>query len=571
MRILRILIATALLWPGSRAFAAEWLKLTSPNFELFTTTNEKKGREVILYFEQVRDLFLRIRPGSLVNPLPVRLIAFQNEKEYKRFRINDFAAAYYIGGDTRDYIVMGDIARDHFPVAVHEYSHLLIQHAGLKLPRWLDEGWADVNSTVHPEGSKVTIGSVIPGRLQTLNQTKWMSLESLFAVKHDSPEYNEKSKAGIFYAQSWMLTHMLYLSDTYRPKFSQFLAEVIAQNSSEAALGKVYRKSLADVTKDLESYLAGNRVNIAVFEGKMEKPSEQPVASAASDLESGVVQADLLNHIRKTAEAKEFYTSLIAANPKSWEAEQGLAYMEWRAGKTGEAKRRFGRAVDLGSNDGQAYFDYAKLLQGDAANDGLLKTVLLKAVELRPDLSDARMLLAFHCYNIHDYRGAIEQLNRVKQVPPDRALSFFQVIALSQFELGNLQAARQQAQHARQYAKTPQEIEKIDELLRYLDHSATQPKLEKSHLPVSEGQWLRAEGSLQTIECLGVTIKIHVLAEGKKRAFLIADPSNVLMKKHGAIDIVCGEQKGGPVIIEYTPNTDTSLNAEGIVRSLEIQ
>ena len=45
-------------------FAAEqWLKIKSSNFELFTTAGEKKGRETILYFEQVRSLF-----GKLTNP-----------------------------------------------------------------------------------------------------------------------------------------------------------------------------------------------------------------------------------------------------------------------------------------------------------------------------------------------------------------------------------------------------------------------------------------------------------------------------------------------------------------------
>jgi hypothetical protein len=42
------------------AFAAEqWLKINSSNFELFTTAGEKKGREAILYLEQVRSLFAK--------------------------------------------------------------------------------------------------------------------------------------------------------------------------------------------------------------------------------------------------------------------------------------------------------------------------------------------------------------------------------------------------------------------------------------------------------------------------------------------------------------------------------
>ena len=56
----KLKLAVLLLALGSTQpiFAAEqWLKIKSSNFELFTTAGEKKGREAILYFEQVRGLF----------------------------------------------------------------------------------------------------------------------------------------------------------------------------------------------------------------------------------------------------------------------------------------------------------------------------------------------------------------------------------------------------------------------------------------------------------------------------------------------------------------------------------
>ncbi len=437
MRIHRFVIGAALLLSGSSAFGAEWLKIASPNFELFTTASEKKGREAILYFEQMRALFLRLRPAPLVGFLPVRLIAFQNEKEYKPFRMNEFADAYYLSGDTRDYIVMGDISADHYPMAVHEYSHLIVKHAGLKLPRWLDEGWADVTSTIQQQRSKIVIGSLMSGRVSTLNRAPWMSVEALTAVDYDSPEYNERDKAGIFYAQSWLLTHMLYLSNEYSPKFAAFLAKLVAVNSSVIAFHDVYGKSLADVEKDLRSYMRGGSVNVVIFDAKMEKTSERLVAHPASDLEAGLMQADLLTNLRKRDEAKEIYERLAKENPENWEVERGLAYIAWRSGNREEAKRHFGRAVELGAMDGQAYFDYAKLLQGSKANDALMTTVLLKAVELRPDLDEARLLLGFHYYNTQDCRGAIEHLGKVKNVAPDRTASYAQVLAYCQLELGN--------------------------------------------------------------------------------------------------------------------------------------
>src|ERR1700721_106787 len=113
--------------------AEQWLKITSSNFELLTTAGEKKGREAILYFEQVRSLFDKLSKSSPVPTLPVRIVAFRSENEYAPYRLNDSATAYYLSGQERDYIVMKSIDPELYPVAIHEYTHLIVKHAGLSL------------------------------------------------------------------------------------------------------------------------------------------------------------------------------------------------------------------------------------------------------------------------------------------------------------------------------------------------------------------------------------------------------------------------------------------------------
>ena len=42
------------------ALAADhWTRITTPDFELYTTASEKDGRDTIRHFEQVREFFLR--------------------------------------------------------------------------------------------------------------------------------------------------------------------------------------------------------------------------------------------------------------------------------------------------------------------------------------------------------------------------------------------------------------------------------------------------------------------------------------------------------------------------------
>ena len=165
--------------PPTAAGAEQWLKLKSSHFELYTTAGEKKGREAILYFEQVQDFFSRARSSNakLISDASIRIIAFRSEKEFKPYRINESAAAYYLNGYDRDYIVMGSITANNYPGAVHEFTHLLLKHAGIELPIWFNEGLAELYSTLKPVGKKVAIGEVIPGRYYFMQENKWLTLE----------------------------------------------------------------------------------------------------------------------------------------------------------------------------------------------------------------------------------------------------------------------------------------------------------------------------------------------------------------------------------------------------------
>jgi len=370
-------------------FAAEqWLKIKSSNFELFTTAGEKKGREAILYFEQVRSLFGKLTKSGAVPTLPVRIIALRSEKEYTPYRINDFPTAYYLGAQERDYIVMKSIDTELYPVAIHEYTHLIVKHAGLPLPAWLNEGLADVYATLKPAGNKVMIGEISPGRYRELQTGKWLDLETLLAVDHKSPHYNEKQKAGMFYAESWALTHMLYLSNEYWKKFSQFLSLIKAYGSQAAVFQKLYGKSLSQVNADLELYMRGTRFNAAFADVTVEKSAESPEIRTATPVESGLALADLLAGTRKRDEAKAAYESLLRANPKDPEMELALAHLAWMNTDHAEMQRHFARAIELGTTNAKVYFDYAMMLQGQG-KDPEIAVLLRKAVELKPDLVEA--------------------------------------------------------------------------------------------------------------------------------------------------------------------------------------
>jgi tetratricopeptide (TPR) repeat protein len=448
--------------------AEQWLKITSSNFELFTTAGEKKGREAILHFEQVRSLFSKLTKSGTVPTLPVRIVAFRSEKEYAPYRINDSATAYYLSGQERDYIVMKSIDPELYPVAIHEYTHLIVKHVGLLLPTWLNEGLADVYCTLKPSGKKVMVGEIYPGRYHELQIDKWLDLETLIAVDHKSPLYNEKQKSGMFYAESWALTHMLYLSDEYWKKFSQFLSLIKANESQAAVFQQVYGKSLTQVQADLELYLRGTRFNAAFFDVTLEKSAEAPEIRPATPLESGLALADLLAGTRKRVEAQAAYERLARANPQDPEIELAMAHLAWMNADHEEMKRHFARAIEMGTTNAKVYFDYAMMLQGQDGKDPEIGELLRKAVELKPDLMEAHYMLGFYASNAGRFGEAVDHLRQVKKLEHDQAFPYFRALAYAYYRLGQMEEARKNAERAVKFATEPKDVELAKEFLAYL-------------------------------------------------------------------------------------------------------
>ena len=154
--------------------AQRWIRVSTPHFEMLTTNNEKQATRALQTFEQVRYFFLKNNGKQQAPDGLVRILAFSSEKEYKPYRMNEGAFAYYLQSRERDYIVMQDIEPEHHQAAVHEYTHLIVQHTKLEWPLWLNEGFADLYSSLEPRGKQAMVGRALPGHVAVLLQRPWM-------------------------------------------------------------------------------------------------------------------------------------------------------------------------------------------------------------------------------------------------------------------------------------------------------------------------------------------------------------------------------------------------------------
>lgn len=585
---IRLFSVLILLLCGRLQAAEQWTKVTSANFELLTPASEKRGREAILYFEQVRSFFDTLQKVTPTTT-PVRVILFQSEKQYNPYRPSSAADAFYVGDDDREYIVLRSAGLENFPIAIHEYTHLIVKRTGIHLPIWMNEGFAELCSTLQPVAGKAQIGAVIPGRYYTLQQNKWLDLRTLTAVDHDSPLYNERDRAGVFYAESWALTHMLYLADQYRPGLPKFLPAIDTTKSTETAFWQVYGKTLDQVQKDLVNYMRNDRFKAFLFDTKLAKAAERPVATPIPSSEANLALAELLALSDKRAQAREMYAQAARENPDNWRVEQALAKLAWRDRNQDEGRKHFARAVELGCTDAKTHLAYASLLQESGAEAQVIVPVLRKALELKPDLVDARMMLGYVEMQAEHYREALEALRRISKVTPDQAFSYFHAIAYASLQLGDRKEARLAAERAQKFAHEPAESAAAAGLLRFLEQTekdgsvvikaAERPRLASTQMAVSEAPPVpvpqagarRVEGILQQVICVGGSANFQLLAEGRKLAFAVQDPKAVVVKNAsaGTADFDCGPQKRR-VMLEYR-DPPAGADVDGIITAIEFR
>ena len=541
---------------------ARWLRLKSANFEMYTTASERNARETLKYFEQVRSFFQQGMGSIPGKALPVRIVAFNSKKEYEPYRLNNFASAFYHGTETTDDVVLSETGFDVFPVAVHEYVHLVTKHMGMKLPPWLSEGMAELYSTLKPMGDKVLVGTLIEGRHQALLNEKWVPLKAIVNADHNSSFYNEKNQAGSLYNEGWALTHMLVLTNEYRPGFAKFLELINKGTPTEEALDKTYGKSIAQVDKELQAYLRGTHFQGAYFAQKLEKASDEITAEPAPEFDVKLVLADLLSRPGKENETRAAFEKLTVEDPRRPEPFAALGYLAWRAKDIDGAVKNFGKAFELGGRDPGMLWDYGRMLRGRNAAEAI--HVLAELVAVSPSRIDARLELAAHQLTAKDPAAALETLKPVKKVTPEEAPRLFGITAHAQLDLKQWAEAKTAAERLKQVARTEDEKVQADRILTFLDRREGGAAPESPRLERRESKSIA--GAFVMLDCSGKSPGVVLETATGKMVFLIDDPKKILGP---VMDFTCGPQNKDRVRIDYVPAGQAGV--DGLVRGMQAE
>src|SRR4051794_14365048 len=80
----------------SSLIAGSWNRISTPNFDLYTSQRSSRGKDLLRSLENARSC-RTVFPGQpLPQAKPVRVIAFRSESEFASYRLPGHASAYYL-------------------------------------------------------------------------------------------------------------------------------------------------------------------------------------------------------------------------------------------------------------------------------------------------------------------------------------------------------------------------------------------------------------------------------------------------------------------------------------------
>jgi tetratricopeptide (TPR) repeat protein len=258
----------------------------------------------------------------------------------------------------------------------------------------------------------------------------------LFAITHDSPEYNERERQGIFYAESWLLTHYLMVGNSiHRARFGELTPLLKRGQIPEQAFTNAFRTPLSTMEKELARYYEQSHfesLNLAV---RVSLWTAQPLATRGmSPAETCFRLGDELLRVGRVDEAEAFFLEsgkLAPASPLSYEG-HGLLAAE--RGHHREALECLEEAVRRGSTSFLAHYlcarermilsapspDTYTTLQGDDATE--VQKELQAALGLMPEFGPAHHLMGFfQLIQGQDLATAEQHLKKAIELEPEHS------------------------------------------------------------------------------------------------------------------------------------------------------
>ena len=469
LRPRRLFLVVLLFAAAASTFARnsepKWIRVSSAHFAVLTDGGEKKGREVSLRLEQMREVFGQLFLKTKVQmPEPLDVIALQADEEY--IRVAPLrqgqpipAPGFFLPGEDRNYIVLDLAAEDSWRAVSHDFARLFLSFNYPPTQDWFDEGFAQYFSSLRLGDSQAQIGGdpardlpwnhALPGQssvdpsppksfVELLNGP-WLALPELFTM-HAGPS----GYPPMFYAQSWMVMHYLLNQNKLSEAGTYFGLVQIRKVPVEQAIQQAFGMSATQLEQAMNDYFH------AFAAAPPTPPNPKPGATASGvqvnqfpapvgPLDVGASVADVIQAQAQSLVAEmavrlpehrdqgEKDLQTVIADPKGDNviAHRALAWVRMEREEFDEAGEELARARELDGRDTWTHY-YLALVKFRAAQvnrkpfQGVSNMIqdLVYVVDKQPDFAEAHSMLALARLQGGGVHSATESIKVAIQLSP---------------------------------------------------------------------------------------------------------------------------------------------------------
>ena len=408
----RLIAFAALCLLCTSAFAIEpprekerWTTLAIDELTIYSSADDDTTRSVASGLVRLRDALGVVTQLKVRSPLPTRVFVFGDQRSFKTYceaamgRSERLSGVFLSQRDGNHVLVDGTVhGVDH--VVYHELTHYFLRNTiSSEVPLWFNEGLAEFYSTFAEHKDSVDVGLPVDAHIAWLRTQPLIPLKALFAIDHDSKEYHEGNRQGVFYAESWALVHYMMIGNpARRPQLGTYVGLIASGKPIDDAFRTAFNTTYDDLERELRKYIRGFSMSYIRYTLADLKATEVPAPQPLPRDALLVGLADLLMHTQtpRFDDAETFLNAALKANPSSAEAyaEMGVA-KSWQR-QHDDAETYFEKAVKLGSRNALPYMLYGDSIlrrlevnmrsDGSAPSQDVIKArdLFRKAADLNP-------------------------------------------------------------------------------------------------------------------------------------------------------------------------------------------
>ncbi|MGH9928000.1 MAG: tetratricopeptide repeat protein [Pyrinomonadaceae bacterium] len=453
-----IVLAALLILCGNQASAKDnWTRVQTKNFTLVGNASERDIRKIAIKLETFRETLSLIFPKvKITTAIPTTVVIFKSDDAFRPFKpryqgkIRDNVGGYFLPGPYVNYIALSAEKEfiDPYEVIFHEYEHFVLRNNLLHIPLWLDEGLAEFYSSFETtdDDQKITLGSPLAKHVYYLREHPLLPLKTLLGVDHKSPHYNESSKAGAFYAESWALVHYLMNGNQQKrqPQLIKFIGLVNAGISPEESFQKAFQEDFRVLEEELRAYV--NRFTFPVLNGTFRSPlsfDKEMQSAALSEAEVDYYEGDLLLNMRQIPEAKALLERSVVLDGKYSRGLVALGTLRLFEKRLDAAGKLFQSAIESDPGNYLAHYYYAQTLAQDGRYEEAIKSYK-QAISLKPDLARLFFDLGYMYINVGKEDEAFETFAQGLRVNP-RESDLYRTLSYLHLERANGELAANDA------------------------------------------------------------------------------------------------------------------------------